>query len=179
MLAQRRIPGQVIQHIQELTPQELEIQLEISRSRSVQSLLNLVGLHQEKLNAINGAALVLRLAKLSTDFQKRVVTRDDRFLQLVQLVRGNLPNCRPLELSSLLWGFVRLDFPPPFLEDLLGSLEAQVSALDVYHLGGLLYCLSRVKPLMVEPVQQLENLLVGGLETHFQANPDTYGWCPV
>ena len=178
-MAQRRIPGQVIQHIQELTPQELEIQLEISRSRSVQSLLNLVGLHQEKLNAINGAALVHRLAKLSTDFQKRVVTRDDRFLQLVQLVRGNLPNCRPLELSSLMLGFVRLDFPPPFLEDLLGSLEAQVSALDVYHIGGLLYCLSRVKPLMVEPVQQLENLLVGGLETHFQANPDTYGWCPL
>ena len=54
LLAQRRIPGQVIQHIQELTPQELEIELEISRSRSVQSLLNLVGLHQEKLNAING-----------------------------------------------------------------------------------------------------------------------------
>ncbi|CRH00921.1 conserved Plasmodium protein, unknown function [Plasmodium relictum] len=140
----KRLSGESISTIVDGNIDNLIIQREINKEKTVNGIINVVYNNLHNCDPINLSSALLKISKLIDSYQKQSIIKNYMFLCILKKIEESLNLFETSNLVQIFYAFVKIDHLPFFFNDIINLINNKISKLEAKHICSILYTLSNI-----------------------------------
>ncbi|EDO08510.1 hypothetical protein BBOV_III009540 [Babesia bovis T2Bo] len=157
-----------------MDPGHIVLQQSILKCKSSSQVLAAIQDKVTKLNAVNAATALHRIARHTTSYSRYTLTGNNTFAQLLSAVEAHIATLDPQGVTNVLWSIVKLRIHPQWMDSLLVTMQKHVKELGTSELASSLFAVSKLATMSTAGID-LRDMLLGTVQekvTHFRTPLD-------
>ncbi|SBT38808.1 hypothetical protein POVWA2_036480 [Plasmodium ovale wallikeri] len=139
-----RISGENLSTIIDENIDNLIIQREIKREKTVSGVINVVYSNLHNCDAINLSSALLKISKLIDSYQKQSIIKNYMYMCIIKKIEEKLSTFEISNLVQIFYAFVKIDHLPFFFNDIINNMNSRLNEAEPKQLCSILYTLSNI-----------------------------------
>ncbi|KYO01909.1 hypothetical protein PGSY75_0621700 [Plasmodium gaboni] len=140
----KKISGENLSTIIDGNIDNLIIQREIKKEKSVSGIINVLYNNLKNCDIINLSSALVRISKLIDSYQKESIIKNYMFLSIIKKIEENMNLFEISNLVQLFYAFVKIDYYPYFFNDIIFGINNKIDELNTKQICSVFYTLSNI-----------------------------------
>ncbi|SBS94347.1 hypothetical protein POVCU1_028080 [Plasmodium ovale curtisi] len=139
-----RISGENLSTIIDGNIDNLIIQREIKREKTVSGVINVVYNNLHNCDLINLSSALLKISKLIDSYQKQSIIKNYMYMCIIKKIEEKLSTFEISNLVQIFYAFVKIDHLPFFFNDIINYMNSRLDEAEPKQICSILYTLSNI-----------------------------------
>ncbi|VEV57332.1 conserved Plasmodium protein, unknown function [Plasmodium vinckei vinckei] len=140
----KKIGGENLSTIIDGNIDNLIIQKEIKKEKSVTGLISVIYNNLDNCDNINLSSGLIKMSKMIDSYQKQSIMRNPMYLSIIKKVEENINTFELPSLVQTFYAFVKIDHLPYFFNDIINCINNKLDKAEPKHISSILYSLSNI-----------------------------------
>ncbi|CAD2108610.1 hypothetical protein YYG_01360 [Plasmodium vinckei petteri] len=140
----KKIGGENLSTIIDGNIDNLIIQKEIKKEKSVTGLISVIYNNLDNCDNINLSSGLIKMSKMIDSYQKQSIMRNPMYLSIIKKVEENISTFELPSLVQTFYAFVKIDHLPYFFNDIINCINNKLDKAEPKHISSILYSLSNI-----------------------------------
>ncbi|CRG93793.1 conserved Plasmodium protein, unknown function [Plasmodium gallinaceum] len=140
----KRLSGESLSTIIDGNIDNLIIQREIKKEKTVNGIISVVYNNLHNCDNINLSSALLKISKLIDSYQKQSIIKNYMYLCILKKIEENLSLFEISNLVQIFYAFVKIDHLPFFFNCIINLINEKINEIEAKHICSILYTLSNI-----------------------------------